>query len=163
MAGKCSSDQMNSNFVQRGGWWVVGQFLLLVAAAILGVACRDESPHPLLLLCGWLLLGASALCGVGGGVALGRNLTPFPKPLVRSQLVQRGIYGWMRHPIYTAVICAFVGWSLIQSSWPAFAVSVVIAVFLDAKARHEEHWLRQQFPDYGRYEQQVRRFIPWLY
>jgi protein-S-isoprenylcysteine O-methyltransferase Ste14 len=35
--------------------------------------------------------------------------------------------------------------------------------FFDAKARHEERWLRQKFPAYAAYAQQVRRFIPWLY
>jgi len=154
---------MSNRFVQRGGWWVVGQLMLMFAVAILGVACREESKPPLLVLCGRLLLSASALCGICGGLALGRNLTPFPKPLARTQLVQRGIYGLMRHPLYAAVICDSVGWSLIQSSWPAFAASAVMAVFFDAKARHEERWLRQQFPDYPRYAQRVRRFIPWIY
>jgi protein-S-isoprenylcysteine O-methyltransferase Ste14 len=43
------------------------------------------------------------------------------------------------------------------------AVSLSLAVFFDAKARREELWLRQQFPDYDRYARQVRRFIPWVY
>lgn len=56
-----------------------------------------------------------------------------------------------------------VGWSLTQSSWPAFAASLALAVFFDAKARREERWLRQRFSDYTRYERRVRRFIPWIY
>ncbi|MGA2661016.1 MAG: hypothetical protein ABSH34_26330 [Verrucomicrobiota bacterium] len=31
---------MSNGFVQRGGWWVVGQFMLLLAVAILGVALK---------------------------------------------------------------------------------------------------------------------------
>jgi protein-S-isoprenylcysteine O-methyltransferase Ste14 len=154
---------MSNGFVQRGGWWVVGQLMLMLAVAILGVACRDASKHPLFVLCGRLFLSASALCALFGGMALGRNLTPFPKPLARTQLVQRGIYGLLRHPLYTAVMCAAVGWSLIRSSSSAFAASVVMALFFDAKARLEERWLRRQFPDYPRYAQRVRRFIPWIY
>jgi protein-S-isoprenylcysteine O-methyltransferase Ste14 len=154
---------MSNGVGQRGGWWVVGQFMLMFAVATLGVACRDESKHPLFVLCGLLFLAASTLCGICGAMALGRNLTPFPKPSDGTRFVQRGIYGLMRHPLYTAVICASVGWSLIQPSWSSFAASVVMAVFFDAKARHEERWLRQQFPDYPRYEQRVRRFIPWIY
>lgn len=28
---------------------------------------------------------------------------------------------------------------------------------------HEQRWLRQKFSGYADYEQQVRRFIPWIY
>jgi protein-S-isoprenylcysteine O-methyltransferase Ste14 len=154
---------MSNGFVQRGGCWVAGQFMLMFAVAGLGIACRDESKHLYFFLCGLGFLMASAICGIGGTMALGRNLTPFPKPSAGTNLVQHGIYGLIRHPLYTAVMCAAVGWSLIRSSWPALAGSVVMAIFFDAKARHEERWLRQQFQDYTRYEQRVRRFIPWIY
>lgn len=154
---------MSNGFVQRGGWWVVGQFVLMSAILILGILCRDESKHPLLLLLGWLLLTAAAICGMGGTAALGRNLTPFPKPSAGAQLIQHGIYRLIRHPLYTAVICASLGWSFIRSSWPAFTISIVLSLFFDAKARHEEAWLRQQFPGYPAYERRVRRFIPWIY
>ena len=154
---------MSNGFVQRGGWWVVGQFLLMSAILILGILCRDESKHPLLLLLGSLLLTAAAICGMGGTAALGRILTPFPKPSAGAQLIQHGIDRLIRHPLYTAVICASLGWSLIRSSWPAFTISIVLSLFFDAKARHEEVWLRQQFPGYPAYERRVRRFIPWIY
>jgi protein-S-isoprenylcysteine O-methyltransferase Ste14 len=61
------------------------------------------------------------------------------------------------------VFCGSVGWALVWQSWPAFLVSLTLAPFFVAKARHEERWLRQQFPDYACYEQHVRRFIPWIY
>ena len=150
-------------FAQRGGWWVVGQFILMFAVAVLGIVRRDESKHPFLFACGLVFLAASGVCGIAGTLALGRKLTPFPKPAAKSQLVQHGIYGLMRHPLYTAVFCAAAGWSLIRQSWLALAAALALAVFFDAKARREERWLRQQFPDYCRYAQQVRRFIPWIY
>jgi protein-S-isoprenylcysteine O-methyltransferase Ste14 len=154
---------MSNPFAQRGGWWVVGQFLLMFAVVFLGLVCRDESKHLLFFFSGLAFLAASAVCGVGGTLALGRNLTPFPKPSAGATLVQHGIYGLIRHPLYTAVICAAIGWSLVRSSWPAVAVSLALALFFDAKARHEEVWLRQQFPHYAPYAQRVRRFIPWIY
>lgn len=112
---------------------------------------------------GLCLLGASALCGFAGTLALGRKLTPFPKPGAHAELVQHGIYRLIRHPLYTAVFCAAAGWSLVRGSWPALAASLVLAVFFDAKARREERWLREQFPDYDCYAQRVRRFIPGIY
>jgi len=154
---------MNKDFVQRGGWWVVGQVLLLLAIAILGVFCHRPSwPMPL-VICGKALFVLSTSCGLAGLRALGRNLTPFPKPVLAATFVQHGIYALIRHPLYTAVFGAAAGWSLVWRSWPALAVSLFLAVFLDAKARYEERWLRQKFPDYAGYERRVRRFIPWFY
>ncbi|HZL42240.1 MAG TPA: isoprenylcysteine carboxylmethyltransferase family protein [Verrucomicrobiae bacterium] len=154
---------MSNGFLQRGGLWVLGQFTLMLAVAILGMTCRTETRILAMFVGGLFFLGASGLCGIAGMAALGRKLTPFPKPAAQAELVQNGIYSLIRHPLYTAVFCAATGWSLIRGSWSALAASLVMAVFFDAKARREEHWLRQQFPDYDRYAQQVRRFIPWVY
>lgn len=154
---------MSDGFVQLGGWWVVGQFLLLFAITILGITCRATTKLQLILVFGVVFLIASAIGGISGALALGRNLTPFPKPSATTLFVQHSIYALIRHPLYTAVFCAAVGWSLVWQSWPALATCLVLAVFFDAKARHEERWLRQKFPDYADYEQRVRRFIPWIY
>jgi len=154
---------MPNRFVQRGGWWVLVQLLLLLAIAILGAACRAASKQFPVFLVGWFLLATSAIGGIAGVLALGRNLTPFPKPSATTGLVRHGIYARIRHPLYTSVCCAAVGWSLVWQSWAALAVSLVLAIFFDAKARYEERWLRLQFPDYDAYAQQVRRFIPWVY
>ena len=155
---------MTEGFVQRGGWWVLGQALLMGAAAILGAFYPGDPRLP-----GWwsvsgqALLAGSGLCGFFGLMALGRNLTPFPKPAAGAQFVQRGIYGLIRHPLYTAVFCAAAGWSLWRQSWPALAAALALGVFFDAKARREERWLRERFSDYAGYAQRVRRFIPFIY
>jgi protein-S-isoprenylcysteine O-methyltransferase Ste14 len=154
---------MSKRFVERGGWWLVTQTILMLAVAALGFVCVPETRHLSLIVIGLVFHAISAGCAIAGAMALGRNLTPFPKPPAGAQLVQHGIYRLIRHPLYLALICAAVGWSLIRSSWPAIAASVVLAVFFDAKARREERWMRRQFPDYARYEQRVRRFIPWIY
>jgi protein-S-isoprenylcysteine O-methyltransferase Ste14 len=154
---------MSEGFVQRGGGWVAGQLLLLLAVAVLGITGRAAATPLPFELGGLGLLLIAALCGLAGVAALGRNLTPFPRPTARTEFIRCGIYGWIRHPLYTAVICAAAGWSLVWASWPAAAVLPALAVWLDAKARREERWLRQQFPDYADYARRVRRFIPGIY
>ena len=154
---------MSDGFVQRGGWWVVGQSVLLLAIAgldLIGHATMKPLPP---FIGGLVLIVAGAICSVAGLLALGRNLTPFPKPSANTVLVQHGIYALIRHPLYTSVFCAAVGSSLIFQSWLALGASLALGVFFDAKARHEERWLRQQFRDYVGYERRVRRFIPWIY
>jgi protein-S-isoprenylcysteine O-methyltransferase Ste14 len=154
---------MSDNFLERGGLWVLGQAALLCAVIAGGILCRCQWHSFALTLCGAVLLVTAAGCGVAGTLSLGRNLTPFPKPSTSTTLVQTGIYGLIRHPLYTAVFCGSVGWALVWRSWPALLAALALAPLFDAKARREEHWLRQRFPDYSSYEGRVRRFIPWVY
>jgi len=154
---------MSDGFIQRGGIWVLVQFTILFAVFTLGLTFPGATRHLPTFLCGVALLAASGICGILGTVALGRNLTPFPTPRSQTNLVQHGIYGFMRHPLYTAVICAALGWSLIRASWPALVGSVVLALFLDAKARREEAWLCREFPEYTPYRKRVRKFLPCFY
>ena len=154
---------MSDGFLQRGGHWVLGQSVLLCAIIAGGILGRNQWHSLALTLCGACLLLIAAACGLAGAVSLGRNLTPFPKPSARTQLVQTGIYALIRHPLYTAVFCGSVGWALVWRSWPALLAALALAPLFDAKARGEERRLRQQFPEYCSYEHRVRRFIPWVY
>ena len=154
---------MSSNFLQRGGLWVLGQGVLLCAVVGGGILCRNQWQSLALTICGAGLLLLAAGCGLAGTISLGRNLTPFPKPSASGTLVRTGIYGLIRHPLYTAVFCGSVGWALVWQSWPALLAALALAPLFDAKARREELWLRQKFPEYAGYERQVRRFVPWIY
>lgn len=154
---------MSSSFLQRGGLWVLAQGALLGCVVAGGILCRTEESSTALTFCGALFLLLSAACGLAGAVSLGRNLTPFPKPSGRTRLVQTGIYRLMRHPLYTAVFCGSVGWALLSGSWLALLAALGLGPLFDAKARREERWLRQQFPEYSSYERRVRRFVPWVY
>ena len=154
---------MSGNFLQRGGLWVMGQSALLGAVIGGGILCRNEWQSLALTLCGALFLVIAAGCGLAGTIYLGQNLTPFPKPLEGSRLVQTGIYRLIRHPLYTAVFSGAVGWALVWRSWPPLLAALALGPLFDAKARLEERWLRQQFPEYAGYEQRVRRFVPWVY
>ncbi len=152
-----------SRFFQRGGAWVLGQSVLLGAVVLLAVFVRGGRFHPAIIIFGAGLMVVGAGIAFAGALALGRNLTPFPKPTEQAKLVQHGIYAVIRHPLYTSVISVSIGWALVWQSWPALLVAVTLIPFFHAKARHEECWLRQKFPEYADYEKRVRRFIPWLY
>jgi protein-S-isoprenylcysteine O-methyltransferase Ste14 len=154
---------MSEDFIQRGGFWVLGQGVLLCAVMAGGPIWRGQWQGLVITLCGVGLLLVSGALGLAGTVRLGRNLTPFPKPLAGARLVQSGIYGLVRHPLYTAVFCASAGWALVWRSWPALVAALALAPLFDAKARREERWLREKFPEYSAYEQRVRRFVPWIY
>ena len=149
-------------FLERGGGWVAGQFLLLACLLMLTVLRPGTGPA-VWRFGGVFFLVVAAAVALAGTVALGKNLTPFPKPADHATLIQHGIYAKIRHPLYTAVILAGFGWALAWLSWPALMAAVALVLFLHAISCREESFLRQRFPDYPEYESRTRRFIPWIY
>jgi protein-S-isoprenylcysteine O-methyltransferase Ste14 len=148
-------------FLERGGGWVAGQFLLLAALLALAVLHPGTGPEAW-RYAGALVLIVAASVAVAGTKALGR-ITPFPKPADDAKLVQHGIYAKIRHPLYTAVILAGFGWALAWLSWPALLAATALIPFFHAKSCREEGFLRQKFPGYREYVGRTRRFIPWIY
>jgi protein-S-isoprenylcysteine O-methyltransferase Ste14 len=149
-----------TGFLARGGAWVVIQSFLMTTAIALGVIFHGDWTRLPVIATGAALLIAGGYLGIAGVVVLGRNRTPFPQPRDGSELVQRGIYAQVRHPLYASVMLASLGWALIWQSWPGFIAALVLIPFFHAKARREESWLREQFPGYADYEHRVPRFIP---
>lgn len=152
----------SNGFLARGGAWVVVQSLLLTAVIVLGVVFSGDWTRLAVIAPGVALFGLGGYFGIAGVLVLGRNRTPYPQPSEGSELVQRGIYARVRHPLYTSVMLASLGWALIWQSMAAFAVALALIPFFHAKARREERWLREQFPAYADYMRRVPRFVPRL-
>lgn len=124
-----------------------------------GLPELPEAVRTPLGLAGLALGAGGAGVSLSGVRALGTNLTPYPRPLEDGRLIQGGIYGVVRHPIYTGLVLMALAWSLLRASLPSLLLSAVLALFFDRKARREEVWLREQYPEYGEYARRVRRRV----
>ena len=150
----------------RGEGWLAIQIVLLVAIfiacfrALADVDALHSVPVQAigvaLFVGGWALL----LIGIRH---LGSSLRALPRPRRTATLVESGIYGVIRNPIYAGLIVLAFGAALFRATLVGLGLSAVLAVFLDLKARREEAWLREQFPQYEAYARRVRRFVPGLY
>lgn len=120
-------------------------------------------PLHLLAWLGALVTAASGALIIWGFVSLGDALTPFPRPLDGAVLHRQGAFRLMRHPIYTGVILAGLGWSGWWLSGTGLLPVLALAIFFDRKAAYEEIWLRKKYRDYGDYARRVKKFIPGVY
>lgn len=154
---------------ERGEYLVLLQGLLLVGLIILPVyrppgLSNDSS---IWLYCRWgiaLLFGLMALgLVIKGLLDLGNSLTPLPYPKEDGQLVQVGIYGLVRHPLYSGLIFAALSWVIFQASLSHLLATLVLFAFFNAKASREETWLSKKYPEYLDYQERVKRFIPGIY
>lgn len=152
-------------FVARGGWWVLAQvpLFLLVLVIPMRYGAGQVAPTEPVQMAGVALTVLGALVVFWGFVSLGDALTPFPRPLEHATMHRQGAYRLMRHPIYTGVLLGSLGWALWWISGYGGLCVLLLGVFFDRKAAHEETWLREKYRDYADYQARVKKFIPGLY
>jgi protein-S-isoprenylcysteine O-methyltransferase Ste14 len=85
-----------------------------------------------------------------------------PEPDASLQLVEIGLYRWIRHPIYLGAILAATGVALAHGHVAGIAVAVLVWLFFTYKSTFEERWLVRVYPGYAEYRQRTGRFLPRL-
>ena len=87
---------------------------------------------------------------------LGRNLSPFPRPINNSNLVTSGIYRFMRHPMYYSLIFISFGVFITKLSIYYLFLSISLAVIIKFKIALEEQYLNDKFKNYLLYKNEVK-------
>lgn len=125
-----------------------------------------------LLFCGswllpwwaWLVFATGLLLFIWASASLGgNNFTILPDPRVGNTLSQRGIYRFLRHPMYTAVLLCGMAVSFGAPSLARWVALGVCAVVLTIKVRHEEALLTARHPDYPERMRGVARLLPGVW
>ena len=78
---------------------------------------------------------------------LGRNLSPFPKPINNSNLVTTGIYRFTRHPMYYSLIFISFGFFIIKLSIYYLFLSISLYLVIKFKIALEEKYLNNKYKD----------------
>jgi protein-S-isoprenylcysteine O-methyltransferase Ste14 len=110
-----------------------------------------------------------ALCAAGLGfciwarLTLGRNWSGAVTVKEGHELIERGPYRLVRHPIYTGLLAMFVGTVIVLGHVAGIAGLVLVVVSFWIKLRDEERIMLKQFPDeYAAYQRHVKRIIPFV-
>lgn len=144
---------------QVTAWTFVAiQALLLVAIVMLP---RDTSwiTGDLMRTIGSVVFFVGVGIGIWAGIYLGRGLTPSPLPNGSTELVVKGPYAIVRHPMYTAVITLSIGITLKSGSVLVLVATITLVALFAVKARWEEAQLALAFPGYDRYMKSKGRFL----
>ena len=81
-----------------------------------------------------------------------------------QKVVDTGLYGVVRHPMYTATILIFLSMPLVLASPLSFALMLIYIPLIIKRIKHEERLLKRELEGYGDYMQRVRyRLIPYIY
>jgi len=79
-------------------------------------------------------------------------------------VIDTGLYGIVRHPMYTATVVMFLSMPLILGSAIAFFVFLLYPILLVKRIRNEERVLEEGLAGYAVYKQKVKyRLIPFVW
>jgi len=87
---------------------------------------------------------------------LGRNLSPFPRPINNSNLVTKGIYRFMRHPMYYSLMFISFGVFITKLSIYYLFLSISLFLIIKLKISLEEQFLKNKFKNYSLYKNEVK-------
>jgi protein-S-isoprenylcysteine O-methyltransferase Ste14 len=144
----------------KGRLYVGAQGVLIVALVLAPRWAAAWSVPPAVSAAGWVIAAAGGAVLAVAFAQLGRALTPLPEPRVDGELTTKGLYRWVRHPIYSGVLAMAWGWTCAHLSWSTLALAAVLTALLNAKARYEERLLADRYPEYAGYRSRTPRFVP---
>lgn len=137
---------------------LVGVQMLLIMLIVITGNWYPASIVWIIAFCiGWLIAIAAALA-----FRLS-TITVFPEPKEKATLISHGIYGYIRHPLYTAVLLvtgALVGDEFI---WWRLILWGVLLIVLLTKIKYEEKLLEATFEEYSSYKKKTKKLIPFIW
>jgi protein-S-isoprenylcysteine O-methyltransferase Ste14 len=150
------------------------RYLILLVLAFLLLTKRYRLPYPLNLrvipatgtvewIAAILCLAGLAFC-LWARATLGRNWSGTITLKEGHELIERGPYRFVRHPIYTGLMAMFLATSIAFGHLGGLVAVILAFASFWIKLSEEEKLMRQHFPEqYRSYEQRVNRIIPFVF
>ena len=126
----------------RFGWYMLPRWTVIAAAAV--------------FLCAYLLYAEV----LRENAYLSRTI----EVQQGQKVIDTGLYGVVRHPMYSATLLLFLSMPLVLGSVYAFLIFLVYPFIIAARIRGEEAFLEQELEGYAAYKQKVKyRLVPLIW
>ena len=117
----------------------------------------------------WLIITASVILLASYGLYIevmreNKYLSRTVEIQENQEVVDTGLYGIVRHPMYFSVIFLFLSMPIILGSWYAFLILLTIPIVLVVRIINEEKVLEKDLKGYKEYKKKVKyRLIPFIW
>lgn len=150
------------------------RYSILLIAGYLLLTRGHRLPYPLsarviprmeIIACAGVVLCVAGLsfC-IWARAILGRNWSGAVTLKEGHELIERGPYRLVRHPIYSGLLAMFLGTVMVLGHVAGIFGLALVFVSFWIKLRDEERVMLKQFPDqYAAYQQRVKRIIPFVF
>ncbi|QWD83131.1 isoprenylcysteine carboxylmethyltransferase family protein [Polynucleobacter sp. MWH-P3-07-1] len=128
-----------------------------------GILSLSQIVSEILKMIALILFPLGVLIAIVAAIQLKRNLTPLPMPVEHGELIQTGLYAYVRHPIYLGVILMALAWFLHTQAVLTLVEFIAVMIFFEVKSRQEEYWMGQVYPEYAEYQRRTAKLVPRVY
>ena len=81
-----------------------------------------------------------------------------------QKVVDTGLYGIVRHPMYAVTLLLFMSMPLVLGSVFSFIIFLAYPFIIAKRIRHEEEFLEKELDGYAEYKKKVKyRLIPFIW
>jgi protein-S-isoprenylcysteine O-methyltransferase Ste14 len=119
---------------------------------------------PVLRIVGDVAVLIGLIVALWARTVLGGNWSGFVTFKENHELIVRGPYRFVRHPIYTGILVMILGTAIISGRTVAFLALIICFLVYWQKLRQEEALLTKHFPEtYPAYKSRTKALIPFLF
>lgn len=112
-------------------------------------------------IAGTVLVALGSGMNILGRLSLKGNWADHVRIYKDQTLVETGIYGIVRHPLYSSLMVMLYGGSLAYLNWVSAVLTTFVFIpFMYYRAKQEESFLLQEFERYEDYRKRVGMFFP---
>ena len=140
----------------------VGTQFILFVAYLFRFSKNDFVVPGWLQLAGLFLSVVGIIISLAAVLTLNKNLSPFPTPKQGAELIQSGIYKYIRHPIYSGILFFTFGFSMYSENTLRLLIFFTLLILFRFKAAYEEKLLQDKFPNYATYKKTTGMFLPGI-
>lgn len=81
-----------------------------------------------------------------------------------QKVIDTGLYGIVRHPMYSATLLLFLSMPIVLGSLYSFLIFLAYPFIITKRIKHEEKFLEEELDGYREYKQKVKyRLIPFIW
>ena len=146
----------------KGEWYLFSQILIILLHLIPPYPKIENIPVSIitiLIIIGLTISIQGLFISIQAFIDLGDNLTPLPYPMNDSILIKKNSYKNNRHPLYKGLLLISLGICICSLSLIHLSFLILLAYILKTKAIKEEEKLKNKFPEYEKYIEEVPAII----
>jgi protein-S-isoprenylcysteine O-methyltransferase Ste14 len=159
-----------SQAIEEGGYAKFIILLFLIAPFLLILALMEnqwifDSRSLIISIIGLVIYFSGALFVLLSRLQLGKQATGVLVIIEDHELIDTGLYRYVRHPIYGGSLIGIMGFALVVQSIIISTISFILYfIIFQKRANYEEKLLIKQFGEkYIKYIESSKRFIPFIY
>jgi len=81
-----------------------------------------------------------------------------------QRVIDTGVYGVVRHPMYAATLLLFLAMPLVLGSLPSFVLFLLYPAIIAKRIHNEENVLERDLPGYAAYKERVKyKVVPFVW